>query len=115
MSRAARGLRAEDAACAALAQDGFTILGRRLRTPAGEIDIAACRGGLLVFAEVKHRPDLAQAAAALLPRQQARLLAAAEILLAMHPDWARPDIRFDLLITDQAGRMRRVTDILRLG
>ena len=65
MTNAARGLRAEDAACAALQAEGFAILGRRMRTAAGEIDIVAERDGLLVFVEVKCRPDLARAAYAL--------------------------------------------------
>ena len=81
----ASGVDAEALACAALERDGWTVLGRRLRTPAGEIDAVAEKDGLLVFLEVKHRPDLALAAYALSPRQQARLLAAAEILLASQP------------------------------
>lgn len=106
---------AEAACCAALAGDGFSVLATRCRTPGGEIDIVAARDDLLVFAEVKLRRSLGQAALALQPRQQARLLAAAEILLARHPDWARPSMRFDLLAVDAAGRVRRVMDILRQG
>jgi putative endonuclease len=110
MTSASRGVAAEDLACAALAQDGFTILARRARTPAGEIDIVAATPALLVFAEVKLRPTLANAAAALGPRQKARLLGAAECLLAAHPDWAREAMRFDVLLVDAAGRVRRVAD-----
>ena len=47
-------------------------------------------------------------------RQQARLQAAAEILLAEHPDWAQPEIRFDVILTDATGQMRRIKDALRL-
>ena len=111
-TNAARGMRAETAACAALAADGFAILGRRLRTPAGEIDIAAQRDGLLVFVEVKCRADLARAAYALGARQQARLLAAAEIVLAAHPEWGRAGVRFDVLLVDRAGRVRRIMDAI---
>ena len=80
----ASGLDAEALACAALAAEGWQVLARRARTPAGEIDVVAERDGLLVFAEVKRRPSLAVAAAALTARQRARLLAAAEAVLAAH-------------------------------
>ena len=68
-----RGRAAEAAAALALERDGWTILGRRLRTPAGEIDIAAEKDGLLALVEVKARPNLATAAASLSPRQRLRL------------------------------------------
>ena len=109
----ARGVAAEDAACAALLADGWTVLARRLRTPAGEVDIAAERDGLLVLAEVKARPGLALAAEALGPQQRARLLAAAAIVAAEHPEWGRAGMRFDVLLVDAAGRVRRVADAFR--
>jgi putative endonuclease len=110
----ASGVDAEALACAALERDGWTVLGRRLRTPAGEIDAVAEKDGLLVFLEVKHRLDLALAAYALSPRQQARLLAAAEILLASNPGWGPAGMRFDVMLVDGAGMVRRITDAFRL-
>ena len=110
----ARGLGAETAACAALERDGWTILARRLRTAAGEIDVVAERDGLLAIVEVKARPRLADAAAAVTPHQQARLIAATDIVLAEHPDWGASGVRFDVLIVDAAGRVRRITDAFRL-
>ena len=110
----AAGLDAEEAACRALVADGWTVLARRLRTGAGEIDIVAERDGLLVFAEVKKRPDLAAAATALGPRQQARLLAAGEAALAANPGWGRAGVRFDALLVDQQARVRRIMDVLRV-
>lgn len=122
MSRVARGRRAqaggldaEALACAALQADGWTILGRRLRTPAGEIDAVAERAGLVAFVEVKRRRDLAGAAAALGARQRARLAAAAEILLAAHPEWGAAGARFDLLLVDARGQVRRIADAFRAG
>jgi putative endonuclease len=105
---------AEAAACAALERDGWTIHARRLRTSAGEVDVVAERNGLLAMVEVKARPRLADAAAALTPRQCARLLAAADIILAEHPDWGANGVRFDVLVVDAAGRVRRITDAFRL-
>jgi putative endonuclease len=109
----AGGLAAEAAAARALEADGWTVLARRRRTAAGEIDMVAEREGLLAIIEVKHRPSLVEAAYALAPRQQARLLAAAEILLAEHPEWGREGVRFDLLLVDGQGRVRRIIDAFR--
>ena len=109
----AQGIDAEALACAALLADGWTIHARRVRTPAGEVDAVAERAGVLAFVEVKRRPTLADAAVALGTRQQARLLAAAEILLAANPGWGSAGVRFDVLLVDDAGRVRRITDAFR--
>jgi putative endonuclease len=106
---------AEQLACNALIQDGFTIVGRRMRTAAGEIDAVAERDGLTVFVEVKGRKDLASAALALRPRQMARLMGAAEILLGENPDWGKQGVRFDVLAVDRSGKVRRIADALRLN
>ena len=110
----ARGVAAETAACAALEREGWTIRGRRLRTEAGEIDLIAERDGVCAFVEVKARPTLADAAIAVTARQQARLLAAAEILLAEHPEWANGGSRFDLIVVDASGAIRRIADAFRI-
>lgn len=109
----AAGRAAEDAAIAALAADGWVLRARRLRTAAGEIDAVMERDGLLAFIEVKRRGTLAGAAVALTPRQRARLLAAAEIALAGNPGWGRAGVRFDVLLVDAAGRLRRIADAFR--
>lgn len=109
----ARGLGAEDAACAALIRDGWAVLARRLRSTAGEIDIVAERDGLLAIVEVKARPTLADAAAALTDRQKARLLDAADIVLADHPEWGALGVRFDILVVDALGKVRRIADAFR--
>lgn len=109
-----RGVAAEEAACRALENDGWHVLARRLRNAAGEIDIVAECGGLLAFVEVKARPTLAGAAAALGARQQARLLAAGEVALAENPEWGSAGVRFDVLVVDDVGRVRRIADAFRL-
>lgn len=110
----ARGLATEAAASAALLREGWTLHARRVRTAAGEIDLVAEKDGLLAIVEVKSRPRLADAAAALTPRQRARLLAAAEILLAEHPEWGAAGVRFDVMVVDAAGAVRRIADAFRL-
>ena len=110
-----RGLAAEQTACAALERDGWTVLARRLRTSAGEIDVVAERDGLLAIVEVKARASLAEAAASLGPRQRHRLAAAAEQLLAEHPGWGCAGVRFDVILVDAAGQVRRIVDAFRPG
>ena len=63
--------------------------------------------------EVKSRPTLAGGAYSLQPRQQARLLAAGEIALAEHPDWGSAGVRFDLVVIDKLGAVRRIPDAIR--
>jgi putative endonuclease len=111
----ASGVAAEAAVCAAVRADGWTILARRLRTAAGELDVVAEKAGLLAIIEVKARPTLAEAAVALSARQRARLLAACEIVLAEHTDWGVSGVRFDIVVVDAAGRVRRIADAFRLG
>jgi putative endonuclease len=111
----ANGVAAEDAACAALVDDGWTILGRRLRTEAGEVDAVAEKAGILSIIEVKSRPTLAEAAMALTGRQQSRLVGACEIILGEHPDWGARGVRFDILVVDPSGKVRRIADAFRLG
>jgi putative endonuclease len=109
----ALGVSAEAAACAALIGDGWDVLGQRVRTAAGEIDIVAQKAGLCAIVEVKARATLADAAAAITLRQRLRLLAATEILLAEHPDWGTAGVRFDLLMVDGSGTVRRIIDAFR--
>lgn len=108
-----QGRMAEAAASDALERDGWTILAARLRTPLGEIDLVAERDGVAAMVEVKARPTLGEAAHALGRRQQLRLVAAAEVALARHPHWGRDGVRFDVMLVDRDGRVRRVADAFR--
>jgi putative endonuclease len=92
------GISAESRAAAYLIAKGFRILARRWRSPLGEIDIVAKRRRLLVFAEVKARANLDEAAESVNVRQRRRIAAAAEIWLANHPDESIRDIRFDAIL-----------------
>ena len=92
------GLSAEARAAAVLIAKGYRILARRFRTPHGEIDIVARRRNLLAFVEVKARASLDEAAYAVTPRQQARIIAAAQVWLMAHPEHAGYDLRFDAML-----------------
>jgi putative endonuclease len=92
------GLSAESRAAALLMAKGYRILAKRFRTPHGEIDIVAKRRNLLAFVEVKARATLDDAAFAITPRQQTRIIDAAQAWLAAHPEHAEFELRFDAIL-----------------
>jgi putative endonuclease len=96
------GLSAESRAAAFLIAKGYRILARRFRTPLGEIDIVARRRGVLVFVEVKARDSFDAAAEAIGKRQQNRIVSAAQLWLAAHPEDAMRDMRFDVVLVAPA-------------
>jgi len=100
------GLSAESRAAAYLIAKGFRILARRFRSTVGEIDIIARRRKTVVFVEVKARARLDDAAWAVTPQQQARIVAAAEAWIASHPNHADCDFRFDAMLV-APGRLPR--------
>ena len=69
-----RGVRAESLCCLWLRLKGYRIVARQFRTPVGEIDIAARRGGILAIVEVKARAEHGVAAASITRRQQRRIM-----------------------------------------
>jgi putative endonuclease len=92
------GLSAEAKAAALLMAKGYRILARRFRTPHGEIDIIARKRDLLAFVEVKARASLDDAAYAVTPRQQQRIIDAAQGWLMAHPEHAEFELRFDVIL-----------------
>jgi putative endonuclease len=40
-------------------------------------------------------------------------MAAADILLAAHPEWGAEGVRFDVVLVDAAGAVRRLADAFR--
>ena len=92
------GLSAETRAAAYLMAKGYRILAKRFRTPHGEIDLVARRRNLVAFIEVKARATLDDAAYAVTPRQQRRIVEAAQAWLMAHPEHAELDMRFDVML-----------------
>jgi putative endonuclease len=92
------GVSAESLAAAFLMAKGYRILMKRFRTPHGEIDLIAKRRNLVAFVEVKARATLDEAAYAVTPRQQARIINAAQAWLMAHPDHAEFELRFDAIL-----------------
>ena len=103
------GLSAESRAAAYLTGHGYAIAARRFKSRVGEVDLVARRGAELVFVEVKARNRLDDAALSVTPRQQKRIVAAAEAWLADHPDDGLRDIRFDVILVARNGRTQHIT------
>src|SRR5208282_5602352 len=89
-----RGRRSETWAALLLVLKAYRILGRRVRTHAGEIDLVArAPSGIVCFIEVKARAAQELTVEALGPRQQARIARAAALFLARRPALASKGMR----------------------
>lgn len=107
------GRRAEWLAAAWLMLKGYRILARRVRTPVGEIDLIARRGGTLVFVEVKARATLDSGVAALHTSALRRIEAASRLL---RPRWPHlPHTRIDAVIVRPWAWPRHMVCVVREG
>lgn len=111
----AKGRAAEQHAEELLVAEGWSVLGRRVRTARGELDLVAQRNGLVAFVEVKLRRSLEDAAYALSERQQRRIAEAAECWLAANPSVGAQGVRFDVVVLDRRRNARRIADAFRPG
>jgi putative endonuclease len=104
------GRRAERIAALWLQLKGWKILGRRVRTPVGEVDLIARRGRTVAFVEVKARATVEEAGFALDEWRLRRVAAAAE---ALAHRYARDgdDIRLDALFIVPRRLPRHMTNI----
>lgn len=93
-----RGLRAETLCCWWLRLKGYRVLDRRVRTPVGEIDILARRGGVLAVVEVKRRLSRDEAGGAVGAHQRRRLSRAARWILSSRPQFAGLSLRYDAML-----------------
>jgi putative endonuclease len=91
------GRRGEVLAAVFLMLKGYRILGFRLKTPQGEIDILALRGGVLAVVEVKRRTSLLAALEAVTHDQRERLRRAGANLAARRPALVGAAVRLDLV------------------
>lgn len=91
------GRRAEVWAAVWLMAKGYRILGFRLRTPQGEIDLLAQRGQVLAVVEVKQRTTLAAALEAVTEGQRDRLRRAGRGIASRRPSLQNMAVRLDLV------------------
>ena len=116
-TRSQRGLRnhlsghaAEEAVARNYRGRGYRILAQRWRSSAGEIDLIAGKGDDLVIVEVKSAKSHHIAAGYFGRAQQLRLAASAEnylfdVHLAGRDPVTEVDMRFDLALVDEIGRI----------
>ncbi len=91
------GRRAEIWAAIWLMLKGYRILGFRLRTPQGEIDLLAQRGQVLAVVEVKQRQTLALALETVTSTQRDRLRRAGLAIASRRPSLQNLAVRLDLV------------------
>jgi putative endonuclease len=105
------GRAGEWVAAAWLMLKGYQILGFRLRTAQGEIDLLAKRGRILAVVEVKRRATLEQALAALDFTQSERLLRAGRNVAERRPALRQLALRIDLIALAPGSFPRHVRNI----
>lgn len=99
------GLAAEEIVAQSYGRSGRPILAKRWRGSAGEIDLVAQNGNGVIFIEVKKSSSHAKAAAHLTRRQMDRIYGAGSEFLATQPRGQLTDVRFDLALVDELGRV----------
>jgi putative endonuclease len=92
-----RGLNAEMIVAAVYMAFGHRILGRRFKTPVGEIDLIAVKGKRVAFIEVKRRTTSDDAESAITLTMRRRVRRAADLWLARNPGFQGHDVGFDLV------------------
>jgi putative endonuclease len=105
------GQRGEDVAAAYLREQGYEILARNWRCPAGELDIVAREGGKLAFVEVRTRRGdrFGSPEESITPAKQVKLVEVAQTYLQEH-NLADEDWRIDVVAVeiDRRGGVKRL-------
>ena len=99
------GLAAEEQVAQHYIRTGRAIAARRWRGEAGEIDLIARDGAMVIFIEVKQSRSHADAVAHLTPRQFARIYSAAAEFLGGEPGGELTEVRFDVALVDGMGQI----------
>jgi putative endonuclease len=108
------GRRAETIAALWLGLKRYRIVGRRVRTPLGEIDLVALSpDGLVCIVEVKTRASEALALEAITLRQRERILRSAELFIGKRPALRHKGVRFDAILIAPGRLPRHVKDAWR--
>jgi putative endonuclease len=90
---------------------GYRILGTNVWAGGNEVDVIARRGRRVVFCEVKGKggPGFGDPLEMIGPEKARRVRHAAESWLAVHPELAGLEVRFDA-VAERAGRLERVSN-----
>ncbi|MCC4592746.1 YraN family protein [Xanthomonas sacchari] len=100
--RRRRGNAVEAAARAELERAGLRLIAANVAFRGGELDLVMQQAQSLVFVEVRYRRSTAfgGGAASVDLRKRRRLLLAAQLFLAAHPQYANWPCRFDVVEAD---------------
>lgn len=109
------GRRGEVLAALLLMLKGYRVIGFRLASPQGEIDLLALKGGVLVVVEVKRRTTLETALEAVRPDQRQRLRRSAAAIAAGRPALKAATIRLDLVALAPRRLPRHIPDAWKGG
>lgn len=109
------GRRGEVLAALLLMLKGYRILGFRLASPQGEIDLLAIKGGILAVVEVKQRTTIETALEAVHAQQRERLRRAAASIASGRPALKAATIRLDLIALAPGRLPRHIPDAWRGG
>jgi putative endonuclease len=108
------GRRSEILAVLWLSCKFYRVLGRRVKTHLGELDLVAMSpAGVLCFVEVKARALEGDAAEAVTFRQRARIVRAAALYLGARPKLRHKAVRFDAILVVPRRWPRHVKDAWR--
>jgi putative endonuclease len=105
----------EDIAATHLLHIGYTLVARKWRCVAGEVDLIALYQGELVFVEVRTRRGCLYGSGeeSVTQTKQKRLISIAHIYLAMHypneyPDWRIDVIAIDVTASGSVSRLHHI-------
>jgi putative endonuclease len=108
------GRRSESLAALLLTCKFYRVIGRRVKTRAGELDLVAkTPSGILCFVEVKARSLEQEAAEAVTARQRARIARAAELYLGARPGLRHKGVRFDAILVTPRRWPHHLKDVWR--
>jgi putative endonuclease len=109
-----RGRQAERLCAWWLRLKGWSILDRRVRTPASEIDLIARRGSIVAFIEVKARRNDESLDLAIDERRLSRVAAAAESLAHIYLA-PGDDMRIDVMLLAPGRPPRHLANVWHGG
>ena len=104
-----QGRQGEARAAAWLRLKGWAILGQRVKTPVGEVDLIAKRGNLIAFVEVKWRARAADLDFAIDEYRLRRVAAAAESIAHEYAKEGE-DLRVDVILLAPASFPRHIVN-----
>jgi len=99
----AAGKRAEWLALIYLLLKGYRPIVSRYKCPAGEIDLIVARRNFVAFVEVKYRASRDDAAFSITPRQQSRIIRAAQYWALKNRRDYPEAMRFDVILLAPRG------------